>query len=169
MDKNNKSQIVEKLNSQLQDSSALLLCHYHGVSVSEINNLRFKARESGINVSVVKNTLSRLAVNGTEFEVLKDKFQGPTILLYSDDIVGLSKLVTDFSKSNEFFKILSGCFNEELLAAEDVKVFSSLPSLDELRGKLVSLLQTPASRIVSVTKEPGTYLARVFNSYSNKN
>jgi large subunit ribosomal protein L10 len=168
VDKNRKEQIVKDLNSTLNNSSVLLLCHYHGVTVSEVNKLRFKAKEASVGISVVKNTLSRLAIKGTEFEIAESEFKGATMLVYADDIVQASKIVVSFAKENEFFKILSGCFDDALLDEGAVVNLSQMPSLDELRSSFIALLQTPASRLVTITQEPAACLARVLKSYSNQ-
>lgn len=168
MDKSRKEQIVKDLRGNISTSSILLVCHYHGVTVSEVNKLRFDAKESNVGITVVKNTLSRLAIKGTQFEYAEDAFNGPAMLFYSDDIVEASKLVVSFAKNNEFFKILSGCFNGELIDESAVVSLSKMPSLDELRSNFIALLQTPASRLVTITQEPAACLARVLNAYSNQ-
>lgn len=168
MDKNKKTQVVEDLKASFDSSSVLIVCHYHGVTVEQINKLRFKAKDSNVGVSVSKNTLSKIALEGSKFTEVKDDFKGPTMLIYAEDLVSAAKLVVDFAKENEFFKILSGCFNEKRIEENQIKEFSKLPSLDELRSKLIGILQAPAGRLVTITQEPAARLARVLNIYSNQ-
>lgn len=168
MDRATKKQTIESLNGALKKSKTLVVAHYHGLTVSDVTSLRRSARAAGVKVQVTKNTLARIALRNTQFENAIEYLTGPTALFYSEDAVAAAKISVEFAKTNEKLVILGGSLDMQKLAANDVKDLAAMPSLDELRGKLVGLLQAPATKIACVLQAPAAQLARVFNAYATK-
>lgn len=168
MDRAQKHDLVSALNDQLSKSGAIVVAHYSGLSVAEMTDFRTKMREAGGSVKVAKNRLVKLAIQDTDAEGMSDLFTGPTVLAYSEDPVSAPKVAVDFAKANEKLVILGGAMGNEMLDPSAVKSLASLPSLDELRGKLVGLLQAPAGKIARVLNTPAGNLARVLQAYSDK-
>jgi large subunit ribosomal protein L10 len=125
-------------------------------------------RDAGASVRVAKNRLAKLAVKGTDAETIADLFKGPTVIAYSKDPVAAAKVATDFAKANDKLVILGGSMGRTSLDADGIKALASLPSLDELRGKLVGLIVSPATRVAQVVAAPAAQLARVVGAYANK-
>ena len=134
----------------------------------EMTDLRRRMREAGANFKVTKNRLTRLALQDTDFESLTDLMTGPTALAYSTDPVAAAKTAVNYSKDNDKLVILGGVFNGQPLDVDAVTNLAKLPSLDELRGKLVGMIQTPATRIACVLQAPGAQVARVIGAYGAK-
>jgi large subunit ribosomal protein L10 len=156
------------LNKKLSKSSIVLIAEYSGIDVESINGLRLDARNSNIEVKVCKNKLFSLASKDSNFSNLSDDLSGPNIFIMSDDIIAAAKLVTNFANNNELFKIKTGSFNGDLLNKDSIVALSKMPSLDELRAKIISVINTPATNIVRIINEPMAKLARVFNAYSKQ-
>lgn len=167
MDRTQKAALVDQLRGVFSDKTAIVVTHYKGLSVAEITELRRQMRESGASFKVTKNRLARLALDGTKCDAIADLFEGPTAIAYGDDPVVPAKVAVDFAKKNDKLVVLGGVMGETQLDAEGVKNLASLPSLDELRAKLIGLLTTPAQRMASVTQAPASQLARVFGAYGN--
>lgn len=165
MDRSGKQEVVTSLNRLFQEASVLVVTHYSGLTVAEMNVLRAKIREAGAGFKVTKNRLTRLALADTKFKGAGDFFAGPTAIAYSADPVAAPKAVVDFAKQNEKLVVVGGAFGEQTLDSEGVKALASLPSLDELRARIVGMVQTPATRIAGVLQAPGAQLARVFGAY----
>jgi len=163
-----KQKFVSDFNEVLSNTGVAVVAHYAGLSVSQMTQLRADAREAGGTVKVAKNRLVKLALQGTELEHISDLFKGPTVIVYSDDPVAAPKAAANFAKANEDFVILGGALGSTNLDTAGVNALATMPSLDELRGKLVGMIQTPASRIAQVTSAPAGQLARVFNAYAEK-
>jgi large subunit ribosomal protein L10 len=159
---------VTSLNAALQESEAVVIVHYHGLTVAQITSLRKNLRQAGASLRVMKNKLSKLALKGTSFEGLSDQFTGPTAIAYSKDPVAAAKAVVNFAKDNEKLVLLSGALGEQVMSVQEVQNLAKLPSLDELRGKLVALIATPAQRVACVLQAPAGQLARVFGAYAAK-
>jgi large subunit ribosomal protein L10 len=159
---------VANLNKVFKDTTVLVVAHYQGLTVSEMTELRAKVREAGASIKVAKNRLAKLALQGTELEHVTDLFQGPTIIAYSDDPVAAPKAVADFAKQNEKLVVLGGALGTTNLDVDGVKSLANLPSLDELRAKLLGMISTPASRIAMVLQAPGGQVARVLGAYAEK-
>ncbi|MCQ2914672.1 MAG: 50S ribosomal protein L10 [Alphaproteobacteria bacterium] len=140
------------MNAEFKASSLVVVCQYNGLTVAETEALRSKVRESGAKFRVTKNRITRLALAGTQFESLADLLKGPSAVSYSADPIAAAKAVVKYAKENEKLSILGGVMNGEVLTAAQVKALGELPSLDELRGKLVGLLQAPAGQIARVCK-----------------
>jgi large subunit ribosomal protein L10 len=144
------------------------VAHYAGITVAQMNDLRSKMRAAGGTVKVAKNRLAMIALQGTESESMKSLFKGQTLIAYSDDPVAAPKVASDFAKGNEKLIILGGAMGSTALDANGVKALATLPSLDELRAKLVGMIATPATRIAQVVNAPAAQLARVFGAYARK-
>jgi large subunit ribosomal protein L10 len=163
-----KHEFVTSFNAELGDASVVVVAHYAGLSVSQMTALRSSVREAGGTVKVAKNRLVKLALQGTDLEHISDLFQGPTVLVYSDDPVAAPKAAVNFAKANEKFAILGGALGTTNLNTEGVKSLATMPSLDELRAKLVGLIQSPATKVAQVVNAPAGQLARVFGAYAKK-
>ena len=161
MDRGAKEALVSQLHQSLDAASLVVVTRQTGLTVAESTALRRQMREAGANFKVAKNRLARLALKGTKFEALSEQLTGPTGIAYSSDPVAAAKVAVKFSKENNKLTILAGAMPQELLDAEGVVALSSLPSLDELRGKIVGLLQAPATKLVRLISEPGAQLARL--------
>ncbi|MET1410903.1 50S ribosomal protein L10 [Roseibium sp. HPY-6] len=168
MERAEKHEFVTSLNEELAGTGVVVVAHYAGLSVAQMTALRASVREAGGSVKVAKNRLVKLALKGTDLEHISDLFQGPTVLVYSEDPVAAPKAAVDFAKANEKLEILGGALGTTNLNPEGVKSLATMPSLDELRAKLVGMIQTPASRIAQVVNAPAGQLARVFNAYATK-
>ena len=156
------------MNEVFQETNVVVVAHYAGLTVAELTALRGKARLAGVSVKVAKNRLVKLALQGTESAHIADLFTGPTLVAYSSDPVAAPKVVADFAKTNDKLVILGGAMGKTNLDPNGVKALATLPSLDELRGKLVGLIQAPATKIATVVSAPAAQLARVFGAYAKK-
>ena len=165
MDRTQKEELVSTLRDKLNESNLIVVTQQSGLTVAEVTDLRSKVREAGAQYKVMKNTLARLAVAGTKNEEITSLLNGPTALDYSDDPVAAAKAVMDFANDNDKLTVVGGIMEGQFLDAEGIKTLSKMPSLDELRGKIVALLVTPATQIARITKEPAGQLARVFGAY----
>ncbi|MEQ8348946.1 MAG: 50S ribosomal protein L10 [Sneathiellaceae bacterium] len=168
MDRATKTDLVAHFHEVFSKTSVVVVTHYTGLSVAEATKLRRQMRDAGASFKVTKNRLTRRALAGTPYEALQDMFVGQTAIAYSDDPVAAAKASVDFAKSNEKLVILGGAMGDTLLDTDGVKALASLPSLDELRGKLVGLLQAPATKVAGVLQAPAGQLARVFAAYGAK-
>ena len=168
MERAEKQDLVASMNGVFSDAASVVVVQYDGLSVAEITSLRNNMRELGASLKVTKNRLTRLALKGTDYEGLTDLFTGPTAIGYADDAVSAAKGLANFAKDNEKLRILGGGMGDIVLDVDGVKALAELPSLDELRGKLVGLLQAPATKIAGVTAAPAGQLARVFSAYGSK-
>ena len=168
MERAEKQDLVASMHEVFSGAAAVVVVHYDGLSVAEITALRADMREVGATLKVTKNRLTRLALKGTDYEGIADLFTGPTAIGYADDAVSAAKALAKFAKGNEKLRILGGGMGDTVLDVNGVKALADLPSLDELRGKLVGLLQAPAQKVAAVTQAPAGQLARVFGSYGSK-
>jgi len=168
VDRNQKTELVASLKDRFVAAGLVVVAHNNGLTVEEMTELRRKVRSAGAGFKVTKNRLTRLALAGTKFEAISDLFTGPTAIAYSADPVAAAKVVVDFAKSNEKLVILGAGLGSNVLNAEGVKSLATLPSLDELRGKILGMLQTPATRIAGVLQAPGGQIARVIAAYAKK-
>ncbi len=168
MDRAEKREFVTDLNETFKASGAIVVARYAGLTVAQMNDLRSKMRAQGGTVKVAKNRLAQIALQGTDAEKIQGLFQGQTLIAYSTDPIAAPKVANDFAKGNDKLVILGGAMGTTALDAEGVKALAALPSLDELRGKLVGMIQTPATRIAGVVAAPAAQLARVFAAYAKK-
>lgn len=167
VDRAEKHELVASMHDVFKGAASVVVVHYDGLSVAEMTDLRGRLREQGASFKVTKNRLTRLALKGTEYEGIADLFTGPTGIGYADDAVAAAKAISGFAKGNEKLRILGGGMGETVLDQSGVKALADLPSLDELRGKLVGLLQAPAQKLAAVSQAPAGQLARVFSAYGN--
>lgn len=168
MDRAQKQELVGQLHDLFKKAEVVVVTHYSGLSVAEMTDLRNQLRDAGAGFKVTKNRLTKLALKDTGRDSLADLFSGPTAVGFSDDPVAAPKVLAKFAKDSDHLKILGGMMGEKVLDEENIKELAALPSLDELRAKLASLLQTPASRIASVLQAPGGQVARVLSAYGAK-
>ena len=168
MDRAAKEKLVATLGGVFNDAGVIVVAHNIGLTVTQMNDLRGKMAEAGGSVKVAKNRLVKLALEGTDADGIKDLFVGPTFLAYSEDPVTAPKVVSDFAKGNDKVAVLGGAMGTTILDTAGVKALAELPSLDELRAKLIAMIQTPATRIAGVTQAPAGQLARVLGAYADK-
>ena len=168
MRREEKKNFVENLKTVLSENSLVLVFHYRGMSMTDMTDLRVQSFNSGCNIKVTKNRLTKLALEGSDKAALSEFFDGPTAIAYSSDPVQLTKLLTNFAKNNSNLVILGGIMDNEILSVEKIEILSKLPSLEEIRAQLIGLISSPAQKIASVLTAPSGDLARVFNAYSNK-
>ena len=168
MDRAEKAELVASLQEVFQNTNVVVVCHYSGLTVAQVSALRRQMRAAGASVKVAKNRLAKIALEGTDVASIGPLLKGPTLLAYSKDPVAAPKVASDFAKTNENLVILGGAMGKTALNPERVKALAALPSLDELRAKLVGLIQAPATKIARTVSEPGAQLARVFGAYAAK-
>ena len=168
MDRSQKADLVDELKNVFTETSVVVITRNLGLSVAQSTDLRLKMRDAGAQFKVAKNRLALIALEGTKYGPIGDMLTGPTALATSIDPVAAAKVAVDFAKTNDRLEIVGGAMGPTLLDAEGIKALAALPSLDELRGKLVGLIQAPASKIARTVSEPGAQLARVFGAYAAK-
>ena len=168
MNREQKESFVQNFKSIIAENSLVLVFHYRGMSMTDMTDLRVQSFNSGCNIIVTKNRLTKLALEGSDKAALSEFFNGPTAIAYSSDPVQLTKLLTNFAKNNSNLVILGGIMDNEILSVEKIEILSKLPSLEEIRAQLIGLISSPAQKIASVLTASSGDLARVFNAYSNK-
>jgi large subunit ribosomal protein L10 len=167
VDRAKKQALVTELQETFESNNLVVLTHQSGLTVAEVSELRKQMRDAGGSFKVTKNRLAKIALKGTKFEGLADSFTGPTAIAVSSDPVAAAKIAVEFANKNEKLQIICGSLETEALDANAVKALATLPSLDELRGKLIGLIQAPATKIAGVLQAPGGQLARVFGAYGS--
>jgi large subunit ribosomal protein L10 len=168
VEKAKKTEVVEDLKGVFAESGSVVVAHYKGLTVAQLSDLRTRARKVGVSFKVAKNRLAVRALLGTPIEGISPLFKGPTGIAFSKDPVAASKVVVAYAKDNAKLVVLGGSVGSTTLDAEGVKALATLPSLDELRGKLIGLIQAPATKIAGVLAAPAGQLARVISAYSKK-
>lgn len=168
MDRNEKQAFVTSLRDSLEGKKLVVVTQQSGLTVTEVTALRSKMREAGANYKVIKNTLARLAVQDTPIAPLGDHFKGAVALAFSEDPIAAAKVAVEFAKTNKKIQVVAACLDGKLLDAANVNALAQLPSLDELRAKLIGLLQAPMSKIARTVKEPAGQLARLAAAYGAK-
>ena len=168
MERAEKREFVTELNEVFKASGSVVVARYAGITVAQMNDLRTKMRAAGGTVKVAKNRLAKIALQGTESEGMSDLFQGQTLIAYANDPMIAPKVAMDFAKTNDKLVVLGGAMGATTLDAVAVKSLATLPSLDELRAKLLGLLAAPATRVATVVAAPASQLARVFAAYAKK-
>ena len=161
-------ELVATLNQVFKTTGVIVVAHNKGLTVNQVNDLRNKMAQAGATVKVAKNRLAKLALDGTDAAGIKDLFVGPTMVAYAADPVSAPKVASAFAKGNDKFVVLGGALGKTVMDANAVKALAELPSLDELRGRLIGLIQAPATKIAGVLQAPAGQLARVFNAYATK-
>jgi len=166
--KERKVSVVQDLSKSFAENDSLIVAHYHGLSVKQVTELRAKLYEINVKLSVVKNKLAKIAIKDTAFAPLEGVFSGPTALVLSNDPVAVAKVLTKFSNDNEALKIIKGIVSGAEVNGKEIEALSKLPSLNELRAKLIALLQTPATSLASVLTAPSGNIVRAVSAYSKK-
>jgi large subunit ribosomal protein L10 len=168
MDRSQKAESVASLNAVFNEVGVVVITRNLGLSVKQSTDLRTKMRDAGANYKVAKNRLAKLALKDTQYEGLEDLLTGPTALAWSTDPVAAAKAAVDFAKTNDKLEIVGGAMGSTKLDAEGVKALAAMPSLDELRAKLIGLVNAPATKVVQLVNAPASKLARVFGAYGAK-
>ena len=168
MEKAKKAEVVEDLNGVFAKAGSVVVAHYSGMTVAQMSDLRTRMRAAGASFRVSKNRLAVLALKGTPVEGIAHLFKGPTGIAVSDDPIAASKVAVAYAKDNNKLVILGGSVGVTTLDVNGVTALASLPSLDELRGKIVGLLVAPATKIAGIVQAPAGQLARVIGAYSKK-
>ena len=168
MERAAKAEQVTELKEVFKTANTVVVAHYAGLTVAQMQVLRKQARLAGTTVKVAKNRLAKIALEGTDVASIGSLLQGPTLIAYSGDPIAASKVAADFAKTHEKFVILGGAMGKTVLDPNGVKALAALPSLDELRAKIVGLIQAPATKIAQVINAPAAKVARVVAAYANK-
>ena len=168
VDRQAKESFVANLKDVFNTSAVVVVAQNTGLTVSEMNELRSAMRDAGGQIKVIKNKLTKIALDGTPLSAIEEYLNGPSMLAYSDDPVAAPKIAIKFAKENDNFVVLGGSLPEKKIDLGEVKQLASLPSLDELRAKILGLINTPAGNIASLVNTPGTNLAQVVKAYSEK-
>jgi large subunit ribosomal protein L10 len=168
MDRAEKSQLVAELKQTFTETSVVVVTRNLGLTVAQSTALRIKMRDAGANYKVAKNRLALIALEGTAYAPISDLLTGPTALATSTDPVAAAKVAVDFAKTTDRFEIVGGAMGDTILDVNGVKALAELPSLDELRARIVGLIQAPATKIAQVVNAPAAKLARVFGAYGAK-
>jgi large subunit ribosomal protein L10 len=163
-----KAEMITELKAVFKAAQTVVVAHYAGLTVSQMQNLRKQAKQSGTKVKVAKNRLAKIALEGTDVASIGPLLKGPTLIAFSDDPVAATKVVVDFAKGHEKLVILGGAMGKTTLDANGVKALAALPSLDQMRAKIAGLLVAPATKIAQLMNAPGAQLARVVQAYANK-
>jgi len=165
MDRAEKEQLVAKLNAVFSETSVVVVTRNLGLTVAQVNDLRGRMRDVGASYKVAKNRLARIALEGTDYGSLSDMLVGPTALATSTDPVAAAKAAVAFAKTTDKFEIVGGAMGSTILDVNGVKALAELPSLDELRAKIIGLVNAPATKLAQLATAPAAKLARVFGAY----
>jgi len=168
VDRARKEELVVELNGVFADAALVVVTHQSGLTVAESTDLRRRMRAADASYKVTKNRLVKLALVGTPYEAIADLFEGPTAIAYSADPVAAARVAVDFSKENDKLVVVGGAMAENRLDEAGVKALATLPSLDELRGKLLGLLNAPATKVAGVLQAPASQLARVLSAHAEQ-
>lgn len=168
MERAEKRELVTALHEVFDNTGVVVVAHYQGLTVAQMSTLRGRMKAAGGSMKVAKNRLAKIALQGTDIEHIGDLFTGPTVIAYSNDPVAAPKVAVDFAKTNDKLVILGGALGRTSLNADGVKALATMPSLDELRARLVGMIKTPATRIAGVLQAPGGQVARVLAAYAKK-
>ena len=168
MDRSQKAESVASLNAVFNEVGVVVITRNLGMTVAQSTALRGKIREVGASYKVAKNSLAKLAIKDTSYEGIGELLTGPTAIAASVDPVAAAKAVVDFAKTNDKIEIVGGSMGSQVLTPEGVKALASMPSLDELRAKLIGLVQAPATKIAQLSTAPAAKLARVFGAYAKE-
>ena len=168
MDRSQKADLVAELKSVFSETSVVVITRNLGMTVAQSTDLRLKMRDAGAQFKVAKNRLALIALEGTKYGPIGDMLTGPTALATSIDPVAAAKVAVEFAKTNDRLEIVGGAMGDTLLDVAGIKALAELPSLDQLRGTLVGLIQAPATKIARVVIEPASMIARVTGAYAAK-
>ena len=159
MNKEQKKQYISDMTNQFEKSEAVIVTHYQGLTMNQLDDLRAKMREHGIKFKITKNRITKLALEKTRCKDLSNLFSGPTAVALSKDAITSAKILTNFSKENKNLKILGGIMGDDILDVAGVQNVATLPTLDEARAKIVGILRAPAQKIASILLAPGAKIA----------
>jgi large subunit ribosomal protein L10 len=168
VDRAAKHELVTTLHEVFQATNVVVVAHYSGLTVAQLQTLRKQMRQAGAQVKVAKNRLAKIALDGTDVASIAPLLKGPTLIATSGDPIAAPKVAVDFAKVNEKFVILGGAMGKTALNPDGVKALASLPSLDELRAIIVGLIQAPATKLAQLANAPAAKVARVVQAYANK-
>ena len=168
MDRAEKKELVGTLNAVFKAANVVVVAHYSGLTVAQMQTLRRQMKQAGATVKGAKNRLAKIALDGTDVAPIAPLLKGPTLIAYSGDPVAAPKVAVDFAKGHEQFVILGGAMGPTALNPDGVKALAALPSLDELRAKMVGLIQAPATKLARLLNTPAGQLARVVQAYASK-
>jgi len=168
VDRAEKKEFVAELNGVFSKTAVVVVAHYSGLTVAQMQNLRKQMREAGASVQVAKNRLAKIALEGTDVASIASLMKGPTLIAYSDDPVAAPKVAVAFAKDHDKLVILGGAMGKTALNPDGVKSLATMPSLDELRAKLLGLLNAPATKLAQLSTAPAAKLARVFKAYADR-
>ncbi len=168
MDRAEKAEAVEDLKGIFAASGVVVVSHYSGLTVADMTVLRGRLRDAGASLKVIKNRLAKLALDGTPGAAAADMFKGPVAIAYSADPVAATKVAVQYAKEKDKYVLVGGLMGETVLDQKGVEALATLPSLDELRGKLIGLIQAPATKVAGVLQAPAGQLARVLSAYAKK-
>ena len=168
MDRAQKPVVVEELNRTFNEVSVVVVTRNLGLTVAQSTALRLKMRDGGASYKVTKNSLAKIATKGTAYESIGDLLTGPIALATSKDPVAAAKIAVEFAKTNDKLEIVGGAMGSTVLDVDGVKALATMPSLDELRAKIVGLVQAPATKVVQIVQAPAGQLARVLGAYAAK-
>ena len=168
MNKEKKKIYIEEMKDFFKKKSSILVTHYQGLTVKQIDELRAEMRKHGILFKITKNRITKLALSGSKFKKLENLFSGPTAVAFSEDAITSAKILTKFAKSNSNLKIIGGIMEDEPLSIKDVEKIATLPTLNEARAKIVGILTAPAQKIMSILLAPGSKIAILALAKSKK-
>lgn len=168
MDRAEKKEAVADLHDVFSKSSVVVVAQYSGLTVAQMQRLRKQMKQAGASVQVAKNRLAQIALKGTDVASIGALLKGPTLLAYSSDPVAAAKAAVAFAKDHEKFVVLGGAMGKTALDLDGVKALATMPSLDELRAKLVGLLVAPATKLAQLANAPAAKVARVISAYASK-
>ena len=168
MNKEQKKQYIEEMSKHFDKSEAVIVTHYQGLTVSQLDDLRKKMREHGIKFKITKNRITKLALEKTKCKDISNLFSGPTAVALSEDAITSAKILSKFSKENENLKILGGIMGNDILDVAAVQNVATLPTLDEARAKIVGILRSPAEKIASILLAPASKIATLALEKSKK-
>ena len=168
MDKDKKKIYINEMKNFFSKTSSVLVTHYQGLTVKQIDELRSEMRKHGVMFKITKNRITKLALEGSKYKKLESLFSGPTAVAFSEDAITSAKILTKFAKRNSNLKIIGGIMEEEPLSVEEVEKIATLPTLDEARAKIIGILTTPAQKIISILLAPGSKIAILAHAKSKK-
>jgi large subunit ribosomal protein L10 len=168
INKEKKKIYIKEMKDYFSKNSSVLVTHYQGLTVKQIDELRAEMRKHGVLFRITKNRITKLALEGSKFKKLENLFSGPTAVALSDDAITSAKILTKFAKTNGNLKIIGGIMEEEPLTVEDVEKIATLPTLNEARSAIVAILSAPAQKIMSILLAPGAKIAILAHAKSKK-
>jgi large subunit ribosomal protein L10 len=168
VDRAEKKEFVSSLHDVFTKTSVVVVAHYSGLTVAQMQKLRKEMKANGATVQVAKNRLAKIALDGSDVASIAPLMKGPTLIAYSDDPVAAPKVAVAFAKDHDKFVILGGAMGTTALNQDGVKALATMPSLDEMRAKIIGLIQAPATKIAQLSTAPAAKLARVFKAYADK-